>query len=93
MRLSSLTSSHGTKQGKRMYKCKSCGKEFPVVAWIETATTTYPNFSFQGTNLPSLNPVTINYSNWQSTTTFKRPCCPYCQQLDLEEIPADKKKE
>jgi len=69
-----------------MFKCKSCGKEFPVVAWIETATTTYPNFSFQGANWPPYNQATINFSNWQSTTTIKKPVCPYCQQLDLEEI-------
>jgi ribosomal protein L37AE/L43A len=73
-----------------MYKCKNCGKEFPVVAWLEMATTTYPNFSFQPTNLPSATQINVN-TNWQSTTTIKKPCCPYCQQLDLEEIPADKK--
>lgn len=69
-----------------MFKCKSCGKEFPVVAWLEIATTTYPNVSFQGTNWPPSTQVAINYSNWQSTTTIKKPCCPYCSQLDLEEI-------
>lgn len=68
-----------------MYKCKSCGKDFPVVAWIEIATMTYPNLSFQNANLPSNNPVVTN-TNWNSTTTIKKPSCPYCQQLDIEEI-------
>jgi len=71
-----------------MYKCKSCGREFPVVAWMEMATTTYPNFNFSG--ILGTNPV-VTYTNWQSITTIKKPICPYCQQLDLEEIPADKK--
>jgi len=70
-----------------MYKCKSCGKEFPIVAW-EMVSTTYPNLSFSG--IPGTNPIVTN-TNWQSTTTIKKPICPYCQQLDLEEIPADKK--
>ena len=73
-----------------MFKCKTCGKEFPVVAWFEMATTTYPGFSVQGTNYPSLNPITVNTTS-QSTITVKKPCCPYCNGLDIEEVPADKK--
>jgi transposase-like protein len=70
-----------------MFKCKTCGKEFPVVAWIETATTTYPNFAWQGTNCPPSNSITFDVTtNWQSTTTFKKPICPYCQSTELEEV-------
>lgn len=71
-----------------MFKCKNCGKEFPVVAWIEMATTTYPTFpSWQGANSVT---ISVTWTNLQSTTTIKKPCCIYCQSLDLEEIPTDK---
>lgn len=72
-----------------MFKCKSCGKEFPVVAWIEVVTVTWPNFSWTGTGWPPSSAITFNVNtNWQSTTVFKKPCCPYCCSLDLEEISA-----
>jgi len=65
-----------------MFKCKNCGKEFPVVAWIETTTTTYPTSQdWQGPNS-----VTITFPNLGGTTTIKRPVCPYCSLLDIEEI-------
>lgn len=71
-----------------MFKCKNCGKEFPVVAWIEMATTTYPTFpNWQGANSVTVN---VTWTYLQSTTTMKKPVCPYCQQLDLEEILAMK---
>jgi hypothetical protein len=60
-----------------MYQCKACGKEFPEVAWIESWTITYPNITV---------PSTGYMGSAQTSTTVKKPCCPFCLQLEIEEI-------
>lgn len=60
-----------------MYKCKACGKEFPVVAWIKTnwvMTVPETTFSAGGSNLPT------------TASELRKPCCPYCHQIEIEEI-------
>jgi hypothetical protein len=72
-----------------MYRCKKCKKEFPVVAWIEaTWFTTTPLNKWTG---PGQTIATIESSNQSSTWVIKKPCCPFCHEIELEEIFAVKK--
>ena len=57
-----------------MYKCKECGKEFPVLAWLEIP------FS-----LPLPLPVD-GQTNPLAKRKIRKPICPFCHQLEIEEV-------
>lgn len=65
-----------------MYRCRACKKEFPIAAWIETATTFFPVTymkPWQGSDLG-----TGVSTNVTTVTTVKVPMCPFCQSKEIE---------
>jgi len=53
------------------YKCRNCGRNFDVLGWKKQISYYYP-------------------SNWQypegTSTIVKKPCCPLCESLEIEEV-------
>jgi len=66
------------RKGEKMYKCKQCKKEFPIVAWIGTEQ-----------QVMEPTPLSVSPSGTRPTglvTMIKKPCCPFCHSIELEEI-------
>jgi len=62
------------------YKCKKCGKTFPIPAWNETVTNSYlPICADENVTGVTLSPYDIRMD------IQKTPCCPFCRSLELEE--------
>lgn len=55
------------------YRCKSCKKEFPIAAWIET-------------NVSGMHAVPGTMASTMPPSTKKTPCCPFCSSLEIEEV-------
>jgi len=56
------------------YRCRACKREFDVLAWFDTTSNYYPSVS-----QPQ---ITTTYS---TSTSTKKPCCPFCTSLEIEE--------
>lgn len=72
------------------YHCRRCDNDFDVLAWIVETTNFFPSYDWTQPewNPPSSDPsqpqvqVTTNYT---TSTSVKKPCCPFCQSLEIEE--------
>ena len=61
-----------------MWKCKTCGKTFPLPARISCERT-------------SPNPFTI--STQATRIIVEKPCCPFCESIEFEEVKERQKHE
>jgi len=67
------------------YKCRNCGRNFDVLGWKKQTSYYYPsNWQYpEGDNTVKI--VTFNQYSYTSTTV-KKPCCPLCESLEIEEM-------
>lgn len=73
-----------------MFKCRVCGGEFSIPAWVDIIMQYSVPPLFTPQNIRTKNGTTqflIEYSyleNFKVTTTVKKPVCPFCFSDEIE---------